>query len=62
MASFLLLSRFSIVAYFPLRNGIFPAISVNKDVIVNSSFSHQDGELVSSEGTQDVKMQDTGPR
>ena len=38
-----------------LRNGIFPAISLNKDVTVTSNCSHTDSESVSPEGTQEGK-------
>lgn len=38
-----------------LRNGIFSAISLNKDVTVTSSCSHTDGERVSPKGTQEEK-------
>ena len=35
---------------FHLRSGIFPVISINKDVTVISDCSHHNGELVNSEG------------
>ena len=38
---------------YPVRNEIFPAVSVNKDVTVTSNCSHS--ELVSLEGTQEGK-------
>jgi hypothetical protein len=38
-----------------LRNGIFSAILLNKDVTVTSSCSHTGGERVSLEGTQEGK-------
>ena len=53
----------SVVFHSALINGIFPAVSVNKGY-----HSHQrlqpplNSELVSPEGTQVVKSEDTGPR
>ena len=38
---------------FHLRSGIFPAISINKDVTAISNCSHHNGELVKSEGIQE---------
>ena len=43
-----------LVHSFILRNGIFPAISVNKDVVTRKP-AITDGELVSPEGTQEGK-------
>ena len=45
---------------FHLRNGIFPAISINKDVTVISNCSHHNGELVNSEGIQEEEYLPSG--
>ena len=40
---------------YTVRNGMFPVLSVNKDVTVIGSCSHHSGEPVSPEETQDGK-------